>query len=210
MRLYLVRHGQTSWNVEQRAQGHTDIPLDEEGILQADMLGHSFAGVGIDRVLSSDLKRSVQTAEPIAKYSGARLDVDKRLRERSFGNWEGLPFDEFRHRSPSPERMEELFAFRPPGGESFKDVWVRLDPVVHELRRSEIDSVVVTHGGSCALLLAKLLDAPYPTSRAFRFGNAAVVDLELRPDGMYTMLRYNDTSHLRSQVLSGGVDGSHR
>jgi len=195
--------------VEQRAQGHTDIPLDDEGLRQADMLGHAFARVDIDRVRTSDLMRSVQTAEPIARYSGAKLQIDKRLRERSFGSWEGLPFDEFRHRSPSPENMDELFTFRPPGGESFKDVWVRLDPVVHELRREEVDTVVVTHGGSCALLLAKLLDAPYPTSRAFRFGNAAVVELESRADGMFTLLRYNDTSHLRSQVLSGGVDGTH-
>src|SRR5881227_154431 len=100
MRLYLVRHGQTSWNVEQRAQGHTDIPLDEEGLRQADMLGHSFASASVDRVLTSDLIRSVQTAEPIANYSGAPMHIDRRLRERSFGSWEGLPFDEFRHRSP--------------------------------------------------------------------------------------------------------------
>src|SRR5256885_10017623 len=118
------------------------------------MLGHSFASASVDRVLTSDLIRSVQTAEPIANYSGAPMHIDRRLRERSFGSWEGLPFDEFRHRSPSPEKMDELFAFRPPGGESFKDVWLRLDPVVEQLRREEIDSVVVTHGGSCALLLA--------------------------------------------------------
>ena len=84
MRLYLVRHGQTSWNVEQRAQGHTDIPLDEEGIRQADMLGHSFAGVGIDRVLSSDLKRSVQTAEQMAEY------VETALKDQANGT--ALPF----------------------------------------------------------------------------------------------------------------------
>lgn len=208
MRLYLVRHGQTSWNVAQKAQGHTDIPLDDEGLRQAEMLAEAFAPVQLAEVLTSDLRRSEQTAEPIARATGAPLVREPRLRERSFGDWEGLPFDQLRLNTPADP--DEAYVFRPPSGESFQDVWHRLEPVIEGIRSRKGDKVVVTHGGSCALLLAKLLNGHYLTSRSFRFGNAAVVELELRPDGFFTLLRYNDTSHLRSEVISGGVDGTHR
>ena len=210
MRLFLVRHGQTAWNVEGRAQGHTDIPLDEEGMRQARIVGEVFAGVPLRRVISSDLRRSLNTAAPIASAAGAQLVSDSRLRERGFGGMEGRPFTELHQSAPSVESSTFL-TYRPPGGgESFQDVWDRLASFVDELAVIEGDTAVVSHGGTTAILLAKLLRGTVFTSRAFRFGNAAIVELERRPDGFFTMLRYNDTAHLRSNALTGDLDGAHR
>jgi broad specificity phosphatase PhoE len=209
MRLYLIRHGQTSWNAEGRAQGHTDIPLDEEGRRQAQALANIFKDTPLSEVRTSDLKRSFQTAEGVAKITGAKLVQDARLRERGFGEWEGMPFTHFHALTPHLSD-ESFFSFRPPGGESFEDVWIRLDGVVEELEQSTADRAIVSHGGTTAILLARLLNGTHITARSFRFGNTSVVELNRRHDGFYTMLRYNDMAHLRSEVLTGDLDGAHR
>ena len=88
-RLVLLRHGQTIWNVEHRFQGHTDIPLDETGAAQAERAGRLLAGLRPDAIVSSDLGRAVATAQPLAKLTGLVVSIDKDLRERSGGRWEG-------------------------------------------------------------------------------------------------------------------------
>lgn len=210
MRVYLVRHAQTAWNVENRAQGHTDIPLDETGLWQAAQLGKAFRPKRVPRILSSDLMRSLQTAEAVAQSLGVTVETTTRLRERSFGEWEGLHFAELyaqyeAHGAPETPHHE----IRPPGGESMVDVWARLDSVVEEIVSHEDDLLVVTHGGTVSLLLAKLLSGTIHTARSFRFGNTAVTELRRRPDGRIVLLRYNDTTHLNGQpTLDGNLEGA--
>ncbi|MBC8065334.1 MAG: histidine phosphatase family protein [Chlorobia bacterium] len=212
MRLYLVRHGQTSWNAEQRAQGHSDIELDQEGKDQARLLGSRFSGKRIDRILCSDLGRAIMTAQPIADATGAILEETKILRERGFGDWEGEFFKDISHWWPAMEAMQntDRLHLRPPNGESFADVWKRLDPIVEDLRCEDSNTVVVSHGGTCGLLLARLVQGNLETSRAFRFGNTSVTKLERRPEGLFVIQYYNDTRHLTDRALSGSVDGAAR
>lgn len=205
MRLFLIRHGQTSWNAEGRAQGHTDIELDTDGVEQAEALGRAVAAGWFvpSKVITSDLVRSSETARALRC---ANTWTDRRLRERSFGEWEGLPFNEI-HNQMAATGLP-FFDVRPPGGESFKDVWDRVQPLAAELFEAEEPTAIVTHGGTCAILLAQLLRGTPATTRAFRFGNTAVTELERRPDGHYMMLRYNDTSHLSAPARQGDLDGS--
>jgi len=213
MRLYLVRHGQTSWNLAGRAQGQTDIALDSTGLEQAEALGRAFAGVEVSRILSSDLSRAAQTAEPISRVSGVAIEARLDLRERSFGEYEGLDFRDFSARvlEQALERGVNPKEIRPPAGESFGDVWQRLETVSAELREIEGPTVVVTHGGTCAVLLARLLNATLATSFSFRFGNTAVTELELRPDGVFSLMRYDDARHLAdARPLSGSLHGTSR
>jgi broad specificity phosphatase PhoE len=210
MRLYLVRHGQTAWNNSGRAQGHTDISLDPEGLEQAAKLAVAFEGVIVDRVLSSDLARSVETATPLAKAVGAPLNLNKDFRERCFGEWEGLMFSEVTARLNERAKAMGITnqEVRPPGGESFLDVWKRLDSVYEMLAASDDTTVVVSHGGALSLLLAKLIKGTLDTCRTFRFANTGVTELQRRPDGLFLMVRYSDSSHLgSSKVLSGNIDG---
>lgn len=202
MRLYLIRHGQTAWNAEERAQGHTDIPLDEVGLSQAECLGQTFSGAEIDLVLTSDLQRSLTTAERIAQRVGAPLEQTTLLRERSFGEWEGLPYSEFARRSNDSlsEAIHSLYHVCPPGGESIQDAWERIKPVTQRLYDGSGKVVVVAHGGVCSLMLAQIIKGNLETSRAFRFLNCAVTELMRRPDGTFHLVRYNDTSHLESLV----------
>lgn len=209
MRLYLIRHGQTAWNAEGRAQGHTDIGLDEEGLLQARLLGAAFESVPLERVWSSDLLRARQTAEAIARSTGAGIELDPRLRERSFGDWEGQPYQIVAgqiHRLHSDS--QDALDVCPPNGESVRHVWERLTPVTEALAAEEEDLAIVSHGGACALLLAQMLKGSMLTARSFRFGNTSVTELVKRPEGLFLMERYNDTSHLASPARAGDLDGT--
>jgi probable phosphoglycerate mutase len=212
MRLYLVRHGQTAWNAEQRAQGHTDIHLDCDGLDQARRLGERFSGNRIERVLCSDLHRARQTAQAVADATGAVLEETCLLRERSFGDWEGEFFKDIANWWPALEAIQgvDRLRLRPPNGESFADVWDRVHPLVEDLRQESSKTVIVSHGGTCGLLLAQMLHANLETSRAFRFGNTSVTKLERRPEGLYVVQYYNDTRHLPESAMNGSVHGSAR
>lgn len=213
MRLFLVRHAQTSWNAEGRAQGHTNIPLDETGELQALALSKALARTGIRKILSSDLKRSADTALPLGTQLQLETELRTDLRERSFGDWEGLGFEELRRRKAEIAWYEkvELEAVVPPGGESIDMVWKRLLPVSEMLQNTKESTLVVTHGGTCALLLAQLVRGTTFTARSFRFANTGLTEISRKPDGNNVLIRYNDILHLNGlAALSGGLEGSHR
>lgn len=188
MRLFLIRHGQTSWNILGRAQGHTDIPLDPTGQAQAAALGRGLAGAEITKVISSDLLRARETAEVLGLPVETRAD----LRERGFGEWEGRHYLQVmadldaRAEAHGTDRLR----VRPPGGESFADVWERIETVVDRLRTTDETTAVVCHGGTKAVLLARLLEGNLETVRGFRFPNCAVTEFERRHDGTLVMARY--------------------
>ncbi|HRF60034.1 MAG TPA: histidine phosphatase family protein [Fimbriimonadaceae bacterium] len=198
MRAYLIRHGQTAWNVIGRAQGHTDTPLDDVGLAQAAAVARAFEGVEIGEILTSDLSRARVTAEAIAARTGAVCRATPSLRERSFGEWEGMPYEELRNllRDRAHQAGLDEFEAAPPGGESLRDVWGRLDAVCERLASSTSPLVVVTHGGTCGLLVARLIHATVMTSRSLRFGNTAITELHRRPDGFWVIDRFADTTHL--------------
>ena len=211
MRLYLVRHGQTDWNVQKRAQGHTDRPLDSIGLQQARLVGKAFLDLPVQRILTSDLKRAQGTAEEISRRSKVPLEVIPGLRERGFGEWEGQNFAEIaiRFGFEADFRGVTRNEVTPPGGESFVEVWDRLVSVVDDVRSRNIDTAIVTHGGTCSLLMAMFLNGDVHLSNAFRFSNACINELEPRPDGGLRLIRYNDVSHLVGvEVTHGVADGS--
>jgi broad specificity phosphatase PhoE len=213
MRLFLIRHGQTEWNNGSRAQGHTDIALDETGLRQSQLAGEALRNEGIEAVISSDLRRSRQTADPIAKAAGVGLTLDPRLRERTFGDWEGDMYAEVGERMQAlgKEGGLSLFDVRPPNGESVRDVWDRVGPAAAEIKAGNKTTAVVSHGGAGALLLAQIVGGTIEVSRAFRFANAGITELSQRSDGTFYIVRYNDTAHLKAEtVLSGDLDGTHR
>lgn len=82
--IYLIRHGETDWNVERKIQGQTDIPLNSNGKQQAEEAANEIANLKIDRIISSDLSRAKETAEIINKKVGAKITFDKRIREVKF------------------------------------------------------------------------------------------------------------------------------
>jgi broad specificity phosphatase PhoE len=135
--LLLVRHGETDWNAEGRLQGHTDRPLNEYGRRQAKELAAQLAGEGaVDAIYASDLARAKETAEIVGARLGLPVVVDPDLREKHWGNWEGLTGD---------ERAGIEFV-----GESTEAHRERVMRAVRRIveRHPGQRIVVVTHGGS--------------------------------------------------------------
>jgi probable phosphoglycerate mutase len=154
----LLRHGQTIWNAEGRFQGHTDIPLDDTGMAQAQRAAGMLAALRPDAIVSSDLTRAVSTAQPLARLTGLVVTLDKDLRERSGGLWEGLVGEEIRERWPA-----EHAVWNPPEGESREAVASR---VASAFKRAADTvpagglAVVVSHGAALRLGVERVLDIP--------------------------------------------------
>lgn len=210
MRFYLIRHAQTAWNVEGRAQGHSDIPLDDMGKEQSDLLCNRLHQLSIDLVLTSDLQRARSTVEDWCSRAGKKLEVRTELRERNLGQFEGRPFAEFRDYFANASNDADPFQLetRPPNGESIVDVWTRLQPLVRDLMDSDQRVAVVTHGGTCGIVLAQFLRLEPIGARAFRFSNTGLTELERHANGLWQLRRYNCTEHLENPSLFGSLDGS--
>lgn len=198
MRVFLVRHGQTEWNHQKRVQGHTDVHLDSVGREQAKCVALSMANEGVERILASDLTRARDTAEVIALQLGLPIELDSRLRERSYGDWEGFKYDEFTGlmselRNGQPDDHHTV---APPGGESISDLQARLKGVTDSLFEVNRTTLVVSHGGACSILLGQLLNIPLQSDRRFRFDNASISEVSFYRDGNRSLIRHNDTSHL--------------
>ena len=122
-RICLVRHGETAWNAERRLQGHLDIPLNEHGLAQAAATARSLGGERFDAAYCSDLTRARQTADAIASHLGLSLCQNAQLRERHYGVFQGLTYDEAQNQHPEAyrhfEQRDPDFAFTE-GGESLK------------------------------------------------------------------------------------------
>jgi broad specificity phosphatase PhoE len=140
--LLLVRHGETDWNAEGRLQGHTDRPLNDVGRRQAAALAERLAGDGITAVYASDLSRARETAAILAARLELPVVLDPDLRERDWGNWEGLTGGE-------RDRVE----FEGETSEAHRDRTLSAVQRIVE-RHPEGRIVVVTHGGSLRRLQA--------------------------------------------------------
>lgn len=139
VRISLVRHGRTAWNVEQRLLGWTDIPLDAVGEAQAGSLGESIDISKYDRVWTSDLDRASMTA----RLAGWEATADADLRELDFGELEGLTWAELH-----PDVRADLVAFEgfeAPGGESTDGFVSRVVGFLDACRAGS--HMIVTHGG---------------------------------------------------------------
>jgi len=164
---YFMRHGETDWNVEGRLQGQHDIPLNAVGYGQAaacgeilrDLLERDGRDPGSFDFVASPLGRARKTMELVR--AELRLDVagyrtDERLAELSFGRWEGLTFAELKRNHADvlalATREHDKWGFRPPGGESYADLLVRVrqwqETVAH-------DTIVVAHGGVARTLIVQ-------------------------------------------------------
>lgn len=163
-RLVLVRHGETDWNREGRYMGHTDGPLNDKGLAQAEAAAQSLRGSTLAAIYTSDLRRARQTAEALARVTGAPIVVDRRLREIGQGDWEGQLFSHIEQADADllARRRSDPMDTRPPGGESVREAQARVLPLLSEIARQHpTDRVaVVSHGGLLAVVKVYLLDLP--------------------------------------------------
>lgn len=209
MRLLLIRHGETAYNVQQLTLGRDDVPLNERGRLQAQALAKKFrAEPEIVAIYSSPLQRAVATATPLAEALALPVQIEDDLTEMDIGEVEGQTFDQLRERYPDFLRVwlsEGLADVPMPGGESLRQVQDRAWATVEAIRdrHPEVTVAVVSHNFIILTLLCRVLELPLARFRRLRHDLAAVSVLELTPERQ-VVLALNDRCHLRAGGLAGG------
>ena len=200
--LLLIRHGETAWNAEHRIQGQLDIPLSPLGVLQSARLAECLANEPIDAVYSSGQSRAWLTAAPLAARLGLEVIAEPRLRERSFGIFEGLTLDEVAERYPPEFKKwrERDPAWRPEGGESGQQLIDRVLSAVSDIgiEHPRQTVVLVSHGGVLDVLYraARLLEWHAP--REHQMLNAAINRLTTSATPLQLSIeRWGDVAHLQ-------------
>ncbi len=200
MRLLIARHGQTRHNLDRRYQGITDAPLNETGRAQAAQLAERLADEKIDMIYSSPLMRSTQTAELLAEMNGLDIKKDERLCEISFGEWEGMSYDEIK--AQSPDLLEKWISdpahVPPPNGETLIQLATRVKEAVDELRSQHTDKtvLVVTHGGVIRTMLCLSLGLDLNRHTQFESDTGSLSELSFYEEGASLRL-FNGISHLK-------------
>ena len=185
-RLVLWRHGETDYNATGRMQGHLDAELTPTGWNQARFAVPALVRFEPDIVVTSDLRRAMDTATVFTEASGVPLRVDKRLRETHLGKWQSLTIEQAEQGWPgSIATWRSDATWAPPDGESRVDVANRTTEVVAELD-AEFDRTVLlcVHGGVIIALTAQLLGLPVDLwPRLAGMANCHWTVLSRRPDG---------------------------
>ncbi|MFT7585095.1 MAG: broad specificity phosphatase PhoE [Cellvibrionaceae bacterium] len=203
----LVRHGQTEWNRIRRIQGQLDSKLDETGRKQAQLVGKRLASeTGISAIYASDLSRAMDTAQSIAAHHPSLVvQPDQRMREITFGPWEGKQWDEFEADEAEKLRQwrSDVTSITIPGIEPIETFAARVRSFIDEMVERHPDGkiVVVAHGGSVNMFLTVAMEFPLRNCWRMKVGNTAIAEIYIFPEGPF-LEKTNDTHHLDGVDLS--------
>ncbi len=186
--LVVVRHGRTAWNAAGRFQGHSDVPLDDEGRAQARGVAGLLYGEALTRAVASDLQRASETAAIVLAGRSVPIETDPRWREMRFGAWEGLVWNEIVARQPELANASATTPkfYTPQGGESFDELCERIGDALADVdsRASDGDRILVaTHAGPLHALLRVALGADEADALNVKFSPASVTRIALGPAG---------------------------
>ncbi|NMM80009.1 phosphoglycerate kinase [Acidovorax sp. SRB_14] len=203
--LILIRHGETDWNRELRFQGQVDVPLNATGHAQAQRLAQRLAreGVRADHLVSSDLLRTQQTAQPVlgALLPQLRLEalVDRALREQSFGVVDGMRVADIQaqHAGAWAQWLRFQADSGMPGGETTRQFHARVMDALRRLAQAHAGQtlVVVTHGGVLDMVWRTAHGLGLAGPRQSDIPNAAFNRVRMHGDAI-DILRWADTRHL--------------
>jgi probable phosphoglycerate mutase len=198
-RIIAIRHGETDWNVDTRLQGHLDIALNEVGVWQAQRAAQALVGEPIEAIYASDLRRAWQTAQAIAEVANCPLTPHTGLRERGFGEFEGLTYAEIETTWPdlSLQWRKRVPDWAPPGGESLLAMRERVLRTTTSLAARHLGGQIalVAHGGVMDMLYRLATGQDVQAPRSWSLTNAAINRLLWTPDG-FTLVGWADTGHL--------------
>ena len=204
--LYLVRHGETDHNAGGRAMGQMDIPLNARGLEQARQTAEFLRRYPIERIVSSDLSRAMETAQPLAEALELTVEPEARLRELSFGILEGKTVAECEVEDPEAVARWRSGDFDAalPGGESRRSLMQRTRAVLDDIVvGSHAHVALFSHGGTLNALHTHMVEHGHPVPRehiprVFRFHNASV-SMSAWADGQWRFLAVNSTFHLAEE-----------
>ena len=199
MKIYLIRHGQTDWNVAGKIQGKTDIPLNETGRRQAACLAKGMEHRPVAQIFSSDLIRARETARAIGESQHVEVETLSGLEEIGFGKWEGMTLEQIQVIFPTEYEKwcENPVMVAPPGGESLSQIKERCRKVMEEiLKMANGDFAIVSHGAMLAYVVEYLMRND-PNDQEIIVGNASITTIQYEPENETAVLiQANDQEHL--------------
>jgi broad specificity phosphatase PhoE len=182
--IFLVRHGETTWNRQKRVMGRREIPLNRVGIAQAKRIALLIREIGVEAVYTSPLTRAMETARILASSESLPVRIDVGLTELAFGRWEGRLFKDIRK-----DNAYQRFVARPlesavPGGETIVDVQNRGMKAIHkaleEFPRARL--LFVSHGDVIRAVLCRFLGLPLEEYRRLRVDTGSLSGVETDGD----------------------------
>lgn len=203
--LYLLRHGETEWNDQWRLQGQKDIHLSPKGVLQAEKAAESMKNLDIDIIYCSDLSRAAKTAEIAAGRLEGNVQVHRteKLREISFGNWEGKKYEEISGEEKEYYNcwLQDPVSYPVPGGESLVDVKTRVMEFIDSVLKMKGKNVLlVSHGGPIKILISQVLNMNFSDLSRLAVSPASLSIIQYYEDQSYLVL-FNDVCHLDGQKV---------
>lgn len=199
VKLYIIRHAESQWNPIGRYQGLLDPELSDRGLQQAERLGEHFRAIDLDAIYSSPLKRTMQTAFQVARRKELEVIKEERVREIDHGVWSGLLVQEVQERFPEQFRqwLEEPHMVSFEGGESLRDVHLRVSSFIEEIRRRHWGQsvAIVSHTVPIRAMYCALLGIDLSKFWSFGCDNASysLVHMESFRN---VIIRLNITCHL--------------
>lgn len=183
MKLFLVRHGETDWNLKGKIQGSTDIELNETGIKQAYELSNKMLekNYKFSKIYSSPQKRALQTAKILSENTDIECIVVDKLKEMNLGKWEGLAWSEVRENYPL--EYKEWFVKRrytkTPNGESYEEMLERVLDSLYKIIDDNSDNIViVTHSAVIMSLQCYITNTDFDKMTKFRTDNASILEID--------------------------------
>lgn len=206
-RLCLIRHGETAWNAERRLQGHTDIPLNAKGEMQARQMAQALkdAKISFDVLYTSDLKRAADTANAVVQLFAMKAQVNSALRERHFGALQGLSIHEAPLVRPDiwQAHISRDLDHELEGGESIQQLALRVQNILDQIQKQHTGKIIliVSHGGILDMMYRIASNQSLSAERVASVPNASLNWIRHRQSDGWSVERWGDTRHLEGPAL---------
>ena len=199
VKLILVRHALTVDNQKSRLSGHIDSSISEEGKEQIDKITNYLKDFDIDKVYTTTSSRTKDTVKKLSKLKSIEIIEKESLKEISFGDFEGLTFDEIKDKYPKEfqDMIEKGYEYKYPNGESLIDsynrVCIELDNIISN--NDDRTILICSHGGTIRNIITYLISNSYKYHWNFKIDNGSVTILEVQ-DGFTVITAMNNTSFI--------------
>lgn len=199
VKLILVRHALTVDNQKSRLSGHIDSSISEEGKEQIDKITNYLKDFDIDKIYTTTSSRTKDTVKKLSELKSIEIIEKESLKEISFGDFEGLTFDEIKDRYPKEfqDMIEKGYEYKYPNGESLIDsynrVCIELDNIISN--NDDRTILICSHGGTIRNIITYLISNSYKYHWNFKIDNGSVTILEVQ-DGFTVITAMNNTSFI--------------
>lgn len=199
VKLILVRHALTVDNQKSRLSGHIDSSISEEGKEQIDKITNYLKDFDIDKIYTTTSSRTKDTVKKLSELKSIEIIEKESLKEISFGDFEGLTFDEIKDKYPKEfqDMIEKGYEYKYPNGESLIDsynrVCIELDNIISN--NDDRTILICSHGGTIRNIITYLISNSYKYHWNFKIDNGSVTILEVQ-DGFTVITAMNDTSFI--------------